>query len=706
MNTSDKHTSTACTELLENATLDFYVSQCGSDDNNGTKNNPFRTIKRAQSAACRIEADRKNRIRINIEKGLYRECIKLSNKDFGKIGCPTEYRSYNGEAVVTGGVKLCTTDFLPVGNDCKFNFFADVKGKIKCIDLKRYGITGDDIGFMKARGAFNTADKYDAAENIKDSCELYYNGKRMTLARYPNSGNLKIEKVLDIGEVAEYPPQNYFDDWAEKKNPRGGTFTVDESTAERMKRWSNPTEAWMFGYFYWDWADSSTPVKAFDTENRRVTCLYNSMFGFKEDADYYFYNVPEEIDSPGEWYIDRQTLILYFYPPDESNNADIELSVSTNSVIDISGANGIVISGLRIINTRADAVIVNANNCIIENCIIENCSGSGAVINGRNNTVRGCEFRGLGKGGIVLNGGDRELLIPGNNIAQNNLIHNYGEIHQTYFAGISLSGVGNKACHNEIYNAPHMGIFYTGNDHLIEYNLVYDVVRLSSDAGAIYAGRNWTYQGVIIRFNIIKDIGSGDFEPSGIYMDDCVSGAEIYGNILVNIPGYALLLGGGRDMKAVNNIVVDSKIALWFDDRGADGFFFDGWFRRASKDHSTELWTSLEQMPYKSSLWASRYPSLSKISTDASDPYNPDFAINPSYNKICSNVFVGSHEKDEHRAKLIGEFPNEINNICFADKADVEFENQKEYILKPNSPVFVKFPDFKNIPVALIGSEK
>ena len=41
---------------------------------------------------------------------------------------------------------------------------------------------------------------------------------------------------------------------------------------------------------------------------------------------------------------------------------------------------------------------------------------------------------------------------------------------------MNLSGIGNTVSHNEIYNAPHMGVYYTGNENVMEYNYIHDVV--------------------------------------------------------------------------------------------------------------------------------------------------------------------------------------------------------------------------------------
>ena len=69
----------------------------------------------------------------------------------------------------------------------------------------------------------------------------------------------------------------------------------------------------------------STPIKSIN-DDKTITTEYCSKYGFKEGGYYYFFNVLEELDAPGEYYIDRDNGILYFYPPDENENSKIMLS--------------------------------------------------------------------------------------------------------------------------------------------------------------------------------------------------------------------------------------------------------------------------------------------------------------------------------------------------------------------------------------------
>lgn len=171
------------------------------------------------------------------------------------------------------------------------------------IDLKKYGVESSaPIGDLYPIGAYHTAGKYDDAPT-GDNIEVFEGSRRMTLARYPNDGYLKIEQVKDVGDAAEFPPQNYWKDWEKRRNHRGGTYIVDRNTNERMKTWKDPDTAWIFGYLYWDWADSSSPLAVVDTDNRAISPRYVSRYACRSGALYYFYNILEELDARanGTW---------------------------------------------------------------------------------------------------------------------------------------------------------------------------------------------------------------------------------------------------------------------------------------------------------------------------------------------------------------------------------------------------------------------
>lgn len=662
----------------------FYVSNNGSDENAGTKALPFKTITRAQIAARLAD----HPVTVEVEGGTYRETLVFDERDSGD-----SYVTSEG-AVMTGGLSVCASETQLPSAEVAARLSAEVLPHVRCIDLKSYGISSEVYGEHFPIGAFGTSGKYDGVrEGI--NIEVFENDRRMQSARYPDSGYIKLDRVMDVGDVAEFPEQNYFRDWSDRRNHRGGIYVLDKQTNERVKRWKEPTAAWMFGYFYHDWADSSTPVLSVNTENRLVYPRFVSRYGAKAGALYYFYNVLEELDAPGEFYLDRENGLLYVYV--SSDDSTFDISLETVPLIRINGASDLTVSGFTLTCTRETAVSGRGDRLNIRELLIKNVASHGVSLSGSDNTVEGCEITHTGRGGIYLSGGDRATLTHGNDRAINNYIHDFSEVYQTYQAGISLSGCGNLCAHNEISGSPHAAVTYGGNEHLIEYNSIHDVVLHSSDAGAIYSGFDWAGHGTVIRYNLLRNIGGEGFFPDGIYWDDGLSGQTAYGNILINVKKFAFLIGGGRDNVVRDNLILgESRQPILYDDRNRDGFVNGGWAHQACDTPDAPHWKKLEQVPYRSELWAKRYPTLARIITDFDRYDDPDFPINPANSVVENNIIINEEARFGHMAQSVYDYNDIGENHTYHDTAEADLDPDTLTFRHPRE-------DFPTIPVGDIG---
>lgn len=662
----------------------FYVSESGCDQNEGTRTSPFKTVTRARDAARCENAP----VTVNVLAGTYRETLSFDGRDSGDFYITDE------NAVITGGLTVSYSETKAPSDDIISRLSESVVPNIRVIDLKEYNVSAELYDKLFPIGAFGTAQKYDgvaAGINI----EVFENDRRMKLARYPNDGYLKLDRVLDVGDVAEFPEQNYFRDWGERRNHRGGTYIVDKKTNERMKTWKNPETAWMFGYFYHDWADSSTPVESINTDNRLVCPRFVSRYGARAGALYYFYNILEELDTAGEFYIDRENGLLYVYA--SSTDSAFDISLETVPLITLDGAENMTFSGFTLTCTRETAISGDCNNSTFKNLLIKNVATHGVMISGSNNVVENCEITHTGCGGIYLSGGERDTLTHGENRAVNNHIHDFSEVYQTYQAGVSLSGCGNTCAHNEISGSPHMAILYGGNEHLIEYNNIHDVVLHSSDAGAIYSGFDWAGHGTVIRYNLLKDIGGEGFFPDGIYWDDGLSGQTAYGNILINVKKYAFLVGGGRDNTVRDNIIIgESRQPILYDDRNRDGFVNGGWAHHACDTPDAPHWQKLKSVPYKSELWAKKYPTLARIITDFDKYDDPDFPINPANSVVENNIIINAEARFGWMAQSVYDYNSIGENHTYHDFDEASIDPISLTFYNPR-------PDFPTIPINEIG---
>jgi hypothetical protein len=452
---------------------------------------------------------------------------------------------------------------------------------------------------------------------------------------------------------------------------------------DRPKSWAGENDVWVHGYWFWDWSDERQQVESIDTDTRIISVKppYHN-YGYRIGQWFYGLNILTELDKPGEWYLDRQTGILYFWPPKPIEKGRAIVSV-LNNLVEMSGVSHVAIQGVIFEAARGTAVVMN--NCKqtqISSSILRNLGGSAVQIaGGSGNSVVHCEIYATGSGGISLRGGDRKALRPGGHRAFNNHIHHYGRWQRMYTPAISLAGVGNKIEHNLIHTAPHMAVMFSGNDHVIELNEIHNVCLESNDAGAIYAGRDWTMRGTVIRHNYLHEItGFRDRGCVGVYLDDMFCGTEIFGNVFYKVTR-AAFIGGGRDCLVENNIFVDCKPALHIDARAMT------W---ANYHVNTTMTERLKAMPYMSELWRKRYPELVNILEDG--PAAPKGNI--VRRNICSGgKWLELYSVDKKivtwEANLIDKEPD------FVDKANMNFQ------LKFSSDAY-KF-GFKPIPFDRMG---
>ena len=661
----------------------IYVSPRGQDLNPGTRELPLRTITAARDRARTL----KGPATVEVRAGIYGENLVFDARDSGHT-----YRTGEG-AVITGGLRVPYDATESVSDEMRDRLSPGAAENVRAIDLKRYGVGKEAYEKLYAIGRYSTGRKYDGVVSGVN-LEVFENGERMTLARYPGEGFLQFEEIADVGDAAEFPPQNYWKGWEERRNHRGGLYIIDKETNERVKTWKEQGEVWMAGCFYWDWADSSTPV-TFDTENRGVYPGYVSRFGARKEGCYYFYNILQELASPGMYWIDRQRGILYVYPRG-TQEAVFEISAADSPLICLSGAENMVFSGFTLTNVRQTAVTVKGNGNRFLNLHIRNTALHGIQIEGYQNTVENCEISHMGQGGIYLKGGVRDTLTPGENTARHNRIHDFSQVYRTYQAGVHLSGVGNICAHNEIWNTPHLAVSYEGNEHLIEYNYIHDAVLRSEDAGAVYAGFDWAAHGTVIRYNRIERVGSDGFPANGIYWDDGLSGQTAYGNLLIDIRGRGFLAGGGRDNVIRDNVILGDCLApIYYDDRNREGFLKGGWAHAACDRPDAPHWKKLAEIPYTSEIWRKKYPSLAGVSTDFQNPQDPAFPINPANVVLEHNVVI-------HRDACLGEIAeslyeyNKIGvNYLFKSVEEAGFCRET---LKFHSPP----ADFPEIPVEKI----
>lgn len=688
--------------LVEDA--DFYVAVDGDDNNDGSIEKPFATIEKARNAVRAMDKSGKTGITVAVKAGEYRiGSLVFTAEDSGTEECPITYCAYgDGEVILTAGVTLNPADFEAVTDEQAERLSSSARKNVVCIDLSKYGITAEDYGALHVIGKTGSADKYDGDYTGAANCELFVNNTRQTIARYPNEGWLTSYEVLDHGEPWETVenPHVKVEGWLELRNPRGNTLQIEKDLADRINGWSNLNEVWVFNYFTADWYPTSTPISDFNYEDRTLSTKFVAIYSVMRDMPHYFYNVYEELDTEGEWYLDRENGILYLYKTEAFDTARITLSLSTEVMLQVENANYLTFRGFSMEGTRSDAMKITGNNNTVEICLIHNVSGSGIVVDGYNNLIFSNEITQVEGSPVKLYGGDVETLTPANNRVYNNYIHDWTGGNGT--SGIRIYGVGHHVSHNELHNTGDSAIEYDGNDHIIEYNLIYNVCLESSDGGAIYSGRSWNDYGCVVRYNAIYNVGQPGFStPNGIYLDDGLSGQQIYCNLIVNAPQNGVKLGGGRDNEIWGNIIVNTV------ENGIYGIEAVYYGSMPSNVYDS-LKPNWENSPKDTPIWQEAYPELAKTFWDESKLDDPYFVANPANNKVNGNILVNINgelgEIDPSQAKFSDFSGNAVYTLDMLEAIFVDPANG-DYRLKEDSVIYDIIPDFEAIPFEKIGRE-
>ena len=348
--------------------------------------------------------------------------------------------------------------------------------------------------------------------------EIFINGERQILARYPN---------FDASA-------KYFNGYA-----------PDALSPERASRWADPTGGYFHVMHDCLWGGFTYRITRKDAKGAIATeGGWQNNRGTKMHPEIRFVeNIFEELDSPGEWFLNRKTHTLYFYPPHglDLSSATVE-AVRLHSLVEFSGnqekpvrfvnlrgftfrhaARTVMDTKEGLLRTdwaiyRGGALFINgAEDCTLQDSLIDQVGGNAVFVNAYNRriTVRGCEIRKAGASGISFIGSQdavrrikpiykwtpkfEELdLTPGpltpdypaDSLVDDCLIYLTGRVEKQT-AGVEIDIAQNITVrHCSIYDMPRAGInigdgCFGGN--LVEFCDVFDTVKETGDHGSFNA---------------------------------------------------------------------------------------------------------------------------------------------------------------------------------------------------------------------------
>ncbi len=448
--------------------------------------------------------------------------------------------------------------------------------------------------------------------------QLFVNGKRQVLARYPN-----------------------YDE-------NGGHWqghAEDAFAPERIKNWSKPIGAIVHAMHAGEWGDFHYEISGIDEngeailkgghQNNRPSAGIHQRYRMVE-------NVFEELDSPGEWYLDDDTHTLYYWP---EKNLDIQNAlfegVHLKHLIDIKGSmdnpvRDILIEGITF--EHAQRTIMESYEPLLRSDWTIYRGGALFIEGTEHITIKDCEFTNLGGNVIFVSDYNRDTKIVGNHIhntaasavsfvgnssavrspafqygefvtleemdtikgpandlypkgglVDNNLIYRTGRLEKQT-AGVQISmAMDITVSNNSIYDVPRAGINIsegTWGGHMIAYNDVFNTVLESGDHGSFNSwGRDRFWhpnRGVMdqmaaenpnmplwdaINTTVIKNNRFRCDHGWDIDLDDGSSNYKIYNNLCLN-GGLKLREGFHRTVE--NNIMVNNGFHphVWFKNSG------------------------------------------------------------------------------------------------------------------------------------------
>lgn len=563
------------------AKADFHVAPTGKDTNSGTAAEPFATVGRARDEVRkRVAAGLDHDIVVLIRGGVYphTQTLDFCPGDSGSDRHSITYAAAPGETVVLSGGRIIS-------------------------------------GWKRGPGELWTAELSEVKAGTWYFRQLFVGGRRVIRARTPNR-----------------PAWWKLVPRSDNTDANGATITLGvdhpiaawKNVSDVEVVWLNNNDASRKRLGSVRLADNTFTLPPPHQWPHGLPVEYNIGFPAK-GFPCYFENAPEMLDEPGEWYLDRSTGVLSYWPREGEDPTRVEViaPVVQNTLLAIRGTADRPVRNLHFRGIRVAYVdwplpaygFASMFGCLQ---LLEPNDTPGAkkmlwidaAVSFRH--ARGCNFTGgavehVGAIGLSLSNGCAEITIEGNDLHDlggggitagqlrnrdtwkwadplgrddhegyriaNNHVHDCGS---DYVGAVGICAVlmqDSVIAHNLIHDISYAGIVLSGNETpepdyakfaksaTVEYNHIHDVMRVAVDGAGIYASFPHAGSGAAIRGNLIHDLRPNRSNPREA---GPWSAAGIY------LDGVRPPLGC-RDYRIEDNVVYKTTAPLFFCACGAEG---------------------------------------------------------------------------------------------------------------------------------------
>lgn len=535
---------------------DIVVSPDGDDANDGTLENPLRTVEAAKEKVKSVQSD--TNVTVWFRAGTYQiaDTIKFTADDKSNV----LYRSYPNEKVEFSGAKEISGFSETTLNGVKV-FTADV--------------------------AIDSEDDYFRS--------LFKSDKRLTRPEYPKEGTFKIkDPKLDEAVAPEIDP-HFFTHSA-----------VFYAHTNNVLDFANAGDVEVKVMHFW--CDEHLPVHSVDSSTGRVETTKPSSMTLRVDDNYIFENVKEALSLPGEWYLDRTEEKLYYVPEEgDTPESTVLYAGVTKQLFTFEKAESIAFQGIDFVNTGWEpvgsngafynkvfdeshplypnikysavhpqaafetpaAILVSASSGIdFTDCRFENISYTAVKFENASTdcTVKSSLFNEIGANAVFIHG---DFVVPAStrNIDVVDChISNYGRIFNNAIGVLLTHAIDCDLTNNEIHDGWYTGISVgwnwgyspnSTNNINISNNLIYNIGNgWLSDMGGIYT--LGIQPDTVIRGNVIHNVGCDEGQYGyggwGIYLDEGSSEILVENNLVYDCSSETFHQHYGRDNVIKNNI--------------------------------------------------------------------------------------------------------------------------------------------------------